>query len=55
MHFIPLQVDSWFNLPRKGNVAYAAQESWIQSATIKENIIFGSPHDEARYKKGEVR
>ena len=26
---------SWFNLPRKGGVAYAAQEPWILNATIK--------------------
>lgn len=54
MHFIPSQVDSWFNLPRGGNVAYAAQESWVQSATIRENILFGSAYDEERYKKGNV-
>ncbi|KAJ7161077.1 multidrug resistance-associated ABC transporter [Mycena filopes] len=27
--------ESWYNLPRDGGVAYAAQESWVQSATIK--------------------
>lgn len=54
MHFIPSQPDSWFNLPRGGGVAYAAQESWVQSATIRENILFGAPYDEDRYKKGDV-
>ncbi|KAI0685987.1 hypothetical protein BC835DRAFT_1420713 [Cytidiella melzeri] len=34
-----------------GGVAYAAQESWVQNDTIKENILFGSPFDEERYKK----
>lgn len=43
--------DSWFNLPRKNGVAYAAQESWIQNATIRDNILFGSPFDEVRYRK----
>lgn len=52
MHFLPTDPDSWFNLPRFGGIAYAAQESWVQSTTIKENILFGSPYDEARYKKG---
>lgn len=52
MHFIPTISDSWYNLPRKGGVAYAAQESWVQNATIRENIIFGLPFDEERYKKG---
>ncbi|KAG7450174.1 P-loop containing nucleoside triphosphate hydrolase protein [Guyanagaster necrorhizus] len=51
MHFIPAGSDAWFNLPRDGGVAYAAQESWVQNETIKANILFGSPYDEARYKK----
>lgn len=54
MHFIPTQLDSWFNLPHGGGIAYAAQEAWVQSATIRENIIFGSPYDEERYKKGKI-
>jgi len=52
MHFIPSAVDSWFNLPRTGGVAYAAQESWVQNETIRDNILFGSPYDEERYQKG---
>ncbi|KAI0703637.1 hypothetical protein BC835DRAFT_1262769 [Cytidiella melzeri] len=51
MHYIPSGPDSWVNLPREGGVAYAAQESWVQNDTIKENIVFGSPFDEERYKK----
>jgi ABC-type multidrug transport system fused ATPase/permease subunit len=51
MHFIPSGPDSWFNLPRDGGVAYAAQESWVQNETIKENILFGAEFDEARYKQ----
>ncbi|CAA7262907.1 unnamed protein product [Cyclocybe aegerita] len=51
MHFIPSNPNSCFNLPRGEGVAYAAQESWVQNATIRENIIFGSPYDEERYKK----
>lgn len=54
MHFIPSQISSWFNLPRGGGVAYAAQEYWVQSATIRENILFGTPYEEERYKKGSV-
>jgi len=53
MHFMPPSVDSWFNLPRTGGVAYAAQESWVQNQTIRDNILFGLPYDESRYKKGE--
>ncbi|KAL0579466.1 hypothetical protein V5O48_002572 [Marasmius crinis-equi] len=47
----PVGSDSWYNLPRDGGVAYAAQESWVQNETIKENIVFGSTFDEERYRK----
>ncbi|KAG8914833.1 hypothetical protein FRC00_010528 [Tulasnella sp. 408] len=53
MHFQPEVLDSYYNLPRKGGVAYAAQEAWIQNATVKENILFGSPYDEERYHSGD--
>ncbi|KAG6805189.1 hypothetical protein H0H92_000368, partial [Tricholoma furcatifolium] len=51
MHFVPSHPHSWFNLPRDQGVAYAAQESWVQNETIKNNILFGAPYDEVRYKK----
>ncbi|KAI0709575.1 P-loop containing nucleoside triphosphate hydrolase protein [Cerioporus squamosus] len=51
MHAIPSGPDSFVSLPRTGGVAYAAQESWIQSETIRANILFGSPYDEVRYNK----
>jgi ABC-type uncharacterized transport system fused permease/ATPase subunit len=35
MHYIPNGPNSWFNLPRRDGVAYAAQESWILNETIK--------------------
>ena len=54
MHFIKLEPDSWFNLPRESGVAYAAQESWVQNDTIRNNILFGSPYNEERYLKGVV-
>ena len=52
MHFIPSTADAWFNLPRKDGVAYAAQESWVQNDTIRDNILFGTAYDEERYQKG---
>ena len=52
MHFIPSTADAWFNLPRKGGVAYAAQESWVQNETIRNNILFGAAYGEVRYRKG---
>ncbi|KAJ7290142.1 P-loop containing nucleoside triphosphate hydrolase protein [Mycena rebaudengoi] len=51
MHFIAPSPDSWFNLPRDDGVAYAAQQSWVQNATIKDNIVFGAPFDLERYNK----
>ena len=53
MHYIPTAPESWFNLPREGGVAYAAQESWVENDTIRNNILFGSEYDEARYKAGK--
>ncbi|EMD36160.1 hypothetical protein CERSUDRAFT_115127 [Gelatoporia subvermispora B] len=51
MHYIPSGSNSYISLPRDSGVAYAAQESWVQNETIKDNIIFGSPYDEERYRK----
>ncbi|KAJ8084456.1 hypothetical protein PM082_003226 [Marasmius tenuissimus] len=51
MCFVPRGPDSWYNLPRDKGIAYAAQESWVQNETIRENIVFGSEFDEERYKK----
>lgn len=51
LHYVPAGPDSWYNLPRAGGVAYAAQESWVQNETIRDNILFGSPYNEQRYKK----
>ncbi|KAF9538671.1 hypothetical protein CPC08DRAFT_824613, partial [Agrocybe pediades] len=51
MHFVPSNAYSWFNLPREGGIAYAAQESWVQNETIRNNILFRTPYNEVRYKK----
>ncbi|KAH9829694.1 uncharacterized protein C8Q71DRAFT_789576 [Rhodofomes roseus] len=51
MHYIPEGPHSFYQLPRAGGVAYAAQESWVQNETIRDNIIFGSPYDRERYEK----
>jgi len=51
LHYVPSGPDSWFNLPRENGVAYAAQESWVQNETIRDNILFGSEFDETRYRK----
>eukprot|EP01047_Picozoa_sp_COSAG01_P032680 COSAG01_NODE_2374_length_7803_cov_5.861241_4_plen_204_part_00 len=33
-----------------GSVSYSAQETWIQNATVRDNILFGSAYDAERYK-----
>lgn len=33
-----------------GSVAYVPQQAWIFNATVRENITFGLPFDEARYE-----
>jgi len=33
-----------------GTVAYVSQQAWIQNATVRDNILFSSAHDSARYE-----
>ncbi|KAJ7963159.1 ABC transporter C family member 8-like [Quillaja saponaria] len=33
----------------RGRIAYVSQTSWIQSGTIRDNILYGKPMDELRY------
>ncbi|KAF1319121.1 Abc transporter c family member 5, partial [Globisporangium splendens] len=35
----------------RGRVAYYSQQTWIQNATIRENILFGNSYDHQRYQK----
>ncbi|KAJ8758792.1 hypothetical protein K2173_000513 [Erythroxylum novogranatense] len=35
----------------RGTVAYVPQVSWIFNATVRDNIVFGSAFDSARYEK----
>jgi ABC-type multidrug transport system fused ATPase/permease subunit len=51
MNWAPTQLDSSFNLPRAGGVAYAAQEAWVMATTVRQNIVFGEEFDEERYKR----
>eukprot|EP01017_Pseudomicrothorax_dubius_P035126 TRINITY_DN4883_c0_g1_i2.p1 TRINITY_DN4883_c0_g1~~TRINITY_DN4883_c0_g1_i2.p1 ORF type:complete len:1425 (+),score=392.81 TRINITY_DN4883_c0_g1_i2:120-4394(+) len=34
-----------------GNFAFISQQSWLRNATVRDNIVFGNPFDEAKYKK----
>ncbi|XP_057825504.2 ABC transporter C family member 13 isoform X1 [Cryptomeria japonica] len=37
------------NISRHGAVAYVPQAPWIQSGTVRDNILFGKEYDEDRY------
>jgi ATP-binding cassette, subfamily C (CFTR/MRP), member 1 len=34
-----------------GTVGFCPQTAWIQNATVRNNILFGKPFDEARYQR----
>jgi ABC-type transport system involved in cytochrome bd biosynthesis fused ATPase/permease subunit len=34
-----------------GSISYVPQTPWVQNLTLKDNILFGLPFDEARYKQ----
>ena len=34
-----------------GSIAYVSQTSWIQSGTIRDNILYGKPMDKTKYEK----
>ncbi|KAI9004380.1 P-loop containing nucleoside triphosphate hydrolase protein [Hyaloraphidium curvatum] len=37
------------NVALRGSIAYAAQSPWIQSASIRGNVLFGAPFNAERY------
>ncbi|KAL2889593.1 ATP-binding cassette transporter abc4 [Ceratocystis lukuohia] len=39
------------SVTRPRNAGYASQSSWLQNATIKENILFASPMEQVRYDR----
>ncbi|GAB2228026.1 hypothetical protein Droror1_Dr00009855 [Drosera rotundifolia] len=39
------------NVSVVGSIAYVCQTSWIQSGTIRDNILYGKPMDQERYEK----
>eukprot|EP01036_Dinobryon_divergens_P043051 gene43051-57264_t len=38
-------------MPSDSSVAYVSQSPWIQNATIRDNILFGSAYDAERYEE----
>lgn len=37
-----------------GRLCYVEQQAWIQNMTIRDNICFGKPYDEALYTRTVV-
>nr|XP_057915144.1 canalicular multispecific organic anion transporter 1 isoform X2 [Doryrhamphus excisus] len=35
----------------QGSLAFVPQQAWIQNATLRDNIMFGSPHEEKRLQE----
>uniref|UniRef100_A0A672I827 ABC-type glutathione-S-conjugate transporter n=1 Tax=Salarias fasciatus TaxID=181472 RepID=A0A672I827_SALFA len=35
----------------QGSIAYVPQQAWIQNATLRDNVLFGSPNDERRFNE----
>ncbi|KAG8878137.1 hypothetical protein FRB98_006383 [Tulasnella sp. 332] len=44
----PSQLDPATQL--RNHISYCAQSPWLEHATIKDNILFGSPYEESRYQ-----
>jgi ABC-type multidrug transport system fused ATPase/permease subunit len=34
-----------------GRISYASQSAWIQNATLRDNVLFGTPYDQDRYDR----
>lgn len=52
----PIPADAPKSIPASGWVipsltSFVSQTPWIESGTVKENIVFGLPFDETRYQK----
>ncbi|CAE7221585.1 unnamed protein product [Rhizoctonia solani] len=43
------QMSGELYLPKSGGISFAAQSSWLEHKSIKDNILFGTPYDEERY------
>lgn len=39
------------NISADLSIAYVAQQAWIQNSTLRDNVLFGSRYDRAKYKE----
>ena len=39
------------NIELNGIIGYAAQQAWVFSGTVRQNIIFGRDYDKTLYEK----
>lgn len=46
-----IKTSEFTHIAMDGSLAYVSQESWIQNASIKNNILFGSPEDLIKYRE----
>ncbi|KAM9344970.1 ATP-binding cassette sub-family C member 2 [Symphorus nematophorus] len=35
----------------QGSLAFVPQQAWIQNATLRDNVLFGSPHEDKRFQE----
>lgn len=42
MRYKSHDINSWYNLPRDGGIAYAAQESWVLNETVRVNFVISA-------------
>lgn len=47
LHELPIESGS---MKIRGSVSYAAQEPWIFSGSVRQNIIFSNTFDQMRYE-----
>lgn len=38
-------------LSLQGSLAFVPQQAWIQNATLRDNILFGSPHEDKKLQE----
>lgn len=50
MSLIPSSSDMFCGIWFQGSIAYVPQQAWIQNATLRDNILFGKPFNEPKYR-----